>query len=205
MSGDLYLQTDRLILRRFTKDDADSLVRLDGDPEVMRYLNGGLPTPKEVVETRILPRFISYYDHPEGFGWWCALEKRTGEFLGWFCLHPDDETEPRVLALGYRLRRSAWGQGYATEGARALVEKGFTELGARRIVATTYEHNLGSRRVMEKVGMKLVRTYRMTAEEVAAAGTFVANPGEVWEGNDVEYALEREDWEGSGRGRGRCS
>jgi RimJ/RimL family protein N-acetyltransferase len=191
----VYFETERMALRRFTESDVDALVNLDSDPEVMRYLNGGHPTPRDVVERAILPRFMSYYQRSEGYGWWAAIEK-GGEFLGWFCLHPDDDHEPDVLALGYRLRRLAWGKGYATEGARALVEKGFAELGARRIFAVTYEHNLGSRRVMEKAGLRLVRTYRMTPEEIAAAGTFVADPGVIWEGSDVEYALEREEWLG---------
>ncbi|MFN8538327.1 MAG: GNAT family N-acetyltransferase [Thermomicrobiales bacterium] len=56
------------------------------------------------------------------------------------------------MSLGYRLRRAAWGKGYVTEGARALLDKGFAELGARRVSAETHEFNRASRRVMEKLG-----------------------------------------------------
>lgn len=192
---DIYLETDRLILRRFTEADVDNLVELDSDPEVLRYINGGRPTPREMVESEMLPRILSYYNRYEGYGFWAAVEKSTGAFIGWFCLHPEEGRSPDDIALGYRLRRSVWGKGYATEGARALIHKGFSELGMRRVFATTYEYNTGSRRVMEKAGMKLARTYRMTPEELAAGGTYVYTPEEVWEGEDVEYALERGEWE----------
>lgn len=190
----IFLETERLILRRFTEADADNLVDLDSDPEVLRYINGGVPTPRDVIQQEILPRFLRYYERYEGYGFWAAIEKTSGKFLGWFCLHPEEEDEDRV-ALGYRLRRSAWGKGYATEGAQALIRKGFAELGMWRVFAATYEYNVASRRVMEKVGMKLVRAYRPTPEQLASAGTFVPEPGDIWEGNDVEYELERDDWE----------
>lgn len=195
-SGNVHivLETERLLLRRFTQVDVDNLVDLDSDPAVLRYINGGTPTPRDMIEREILPRFLRYYDRYDGYGFWAAIERTSGEFLGWFCLNPEDERQDRV-ALGYRLRRSAWGKGYATEGALALVRKGFTELGMRRVFAGTYEYNVASRRVMEKVGMKLVRVYRSTPEQLASARTFVATPDVVWPGNDVEYELARDEWE----------
>ncbi len=83
----------------------------------------------------------------------------------------------------------------ATEGSRALIDKGFSDLGVQRVVATTYEDNVGSRRVMEKVGMTLARTFRLTPDDLAAADTYNVASLEIWEGDDVEYALERADWE----------
>ena len=191
----VFLETERLILRRFTEADIDNLVELDGDPAVLRYINGGTPTAREMIEREILPRFLEYYDRFTDYGYWAAIERSSGTFLGWFCLHPEEGRSEDVLSLGYRLRQAAWGKGYSTEGARALVDKGFSELGMQRVVAMTYEHNLASRRVMGKVGMKLVRTYRSTPEELAAAGTFVPTPDVVWEGEDVEYALDRAKWQ----------
>jgi len=192
---EIFLETERLMLRRFTEADADNLFDLDSDPEVMRFLNGGTPTPSEVIKNQILPRFLSYYQRFEGYGYWAAIEKSTGLFLGWFSLHPEEDSGPDNVALGYRLRQSAWGKGYGTEGAHALIRKGFVELGMRRVFATTYEKNMASRRVMEKAGLKLVRTYHSTPEEIAAAGTFVDTPHVVWDGDDVDYALEKADWE----------
>jgi len=188
--SDSFLETERLILRRFRQADRDNLVELDSDPEVMRYLNGGLPTPRAVVESDILPRFLRY-DAGCG-GCFAAIEKVRGAFIGWFSLYAADGDG--TFRLGYRLRRSAWGKGYATEGARALIRTGFVDLGMRRVEADTYEYNVASRRVMEKVGMSLVRSYRPTAEEIAAGGTFVS-AGEVWDGDEVVYALDRVAWE----------
>ncbi len=195
----VFLETERLILRRLTLDDVDNLYALDSDPEVMRYLSGGAPTPREMIAQEVLPRFMSYYDRSNGLGFWAAIEKSTGDFLGWFGLHPEDDAAPDVLSLGYRLRRAAWGKGYATEGARALIRKGFESYGAVRVTATTYQDNLASRRVMEKLGMTLTRTFRPTLADLMAIGTYYIAPDEaeqmVWDGDDVEYTLARADFE----------
>lgn len=188
------LETERLRLRPFTQSDIDALVDLDSDPEVMRYLNGGIPTPRAVVEAEVLPRFLRSYERGDGFGVFAALEKATDEFLGWFGFQPRD-TDLGEVELGYRLKRAAWGKGYATEGARALIRRGFTELGVRRIVATTYQDNLPSRRVMERAGLRFVRAYRMTPEELAAEATSFVSADGLWDGDDVEYALLRSAWE----------
>ncbi len=193
-----FLETERMMLRRFTEDDVDNLVALDGDPEVMRFLTGGTPTPRDVIERDILPRFLSCYERFAGLGFWAAIEKCSGDFLGWFAFHPREASGAGEVELGYRLRKAAWGKGYATEGSRALIRRGFTELGVRRVVATTYQDNLASRRVMEKVGMTLVRTFRMTPEELASQAPSESH--ELWEGDDVEYALEKADWEVQNRG-----
>ncbi len=193
------IETERLLLRRLTGGDADSLADLDADPEVMRYLNGGVPTPRAVIEQRVLPCFLRSYAQREGYGVWAAIEKSTGDFLGWFSFQPSDGDAVGDITLGYRLRRSAWGKGYATEGARALIRKGYTELDAQRVSATTYQDNLGSRRVMEKAGMRLARAYRLTAADLAAEGDSFVPAQEVWDGDDVEYALSKAEWQESVR------
>ena len=181
----LFLETERLWLRRFTEADLPLLVELDSDPEVMRYLTGGPLTPLEEIRDEILPAFLGYYARGERYGFWAAIEKATGAFVGWFHLRPLPDSPPDEPELGYRLRRAAWGQGYGTEGARALIAKAFAELGARRVVASTGADNIASRRVMEKAGMRHVETVRR-----------------VWPGyfndeeqEDVEYVLERAEWQ----------
>ena len=141
-----------------------------------------------------MPRFLRSYVR-EGLGVFAAIEKSTGEFVGWVSLRPAESREGGEADLGYRLRASAWGKGYATEGARALIRRGFGALGLRRVLATTYEHNRASRRVMEKLGMTLVRSFRMTPDELAAQNTYAAAPGDLWDGDNVEYALNRDEWE----------
>lgn len=191
----VYLETERLRLRRLTHADVDNLFALDSDPAVMRYLSGGTPTPRAVIAREILPRCLSYYERYDGYGVWAAIEKASGDFLGWFSFHPHDDGNLSEIALGYRLRRAAWGKGYATEGARALIRTGFTALGAERVIATAYQDNRASRRVMEKAGLTLARTFRLTPADLAAAGTFDATSQDMWDGDDVEYALSKADWE----------
>jgi RimJ/RimL family protein N-acetyltransferase len=124
-----YLTTARLILRRFTEYDVDLLVELDGDPGVIQFLTGGAATPREEIENEVLPAFLRYYERTDGYGFWAAVEKDSGDFIGWFHLRPDPKEASEDPELGYRLRSSAWGQGYATEGSRALIDKAFSELG----------------------------------------------------------------------------
>ena len=83
---EVFLETDRLLLRRFTTDDVGNLVELDGDPDVMRFITGGRPTPREAVRDDVLPAFLDYYRRFAGYGFWAAIEKSTGGFLGWFHL-----------------------------------------------------------------------------------------------------------------------
>ena len=180
----VFLETERMVLRRFTEADIANLVELDSDPEVMRFINGGRATPREEVETELLPAFLGHYERYAGYGFWAAIEKSTGEFLGWFHFRPDEGAAPGEVELGYRLRRSAWGKGYATEGSRALIEKGFTELGVERVVASTMVVNVASRRVMEKAGLRFVRAFHQPWPDYI----------EGEEEGDVEYALLRSEW-----------
>jgi RimJ/RimL family protein N-acetyltransferase len=181
---DVFLETERLQLRRLTEDDVENLVELDGDPEVMRYINGGRPTPREEIEHELLPAIFGQYERYAGFGFWAAVEKSSGRFVGWFHFRPGQDAPPGEVELGYRLRKSAWGKGYATEGSRALVEKGFAELGVQRVVASTMVVNVASRRVMENAGLKYVRTFHQPWPDYI----------EGQEEGDVEYALLRSEW-----------
>ena len=190
----ILLETKRLILRRFTELDVDHLFDLDNDPAVMHFINGGTPTPRHIIQTDILPKFLNYNEDLPGCGAWAAIEKATTTFLGWFSFRPEADT-PRKVSLGYRLHKATWNKGYATEGSLALIHKGFTELGVQCVLATTYEHNVASRRVMEKLGMTLLRKFRFTAEDLLNANTYHATSLEVWDGYDVEYVLEKAAWE----------
>ena len=189
----VYCETQRLVLRRFTMADVDNLVRLDADPDVMHFITGGMPTAREEIEKEILPAFLAYYERFEGYGFWAAIQKPAGQFLGWFHFRPREGASLDEAELGYRLRKSAWGKGYATEGSRALIRKGFTEFGVRRVVAETMAVNLASRRVMEKAGLTLVRSFHQPWPY----------PIEGDDLGDVEYALNKADWERQDHA-GRC-
>jgi RimJ/RimL family protein N-acetyltransferase len=181
----VFLETGRLVLRQFTWADADNLVELDSDPEVMRFVTGGRATSRAEIVTDFLPAFLSYYERFAGYGFWAAIEKSSGEFLGWFHFRPPPGGQPGDVELGYRLRRSAWGQGYGAEGSRALIRTGFTELGAERVVASTMAAHVASRRVMEKSGLRLARSFRHPWPDAT----------ESEEHEAVEYVLSRADWE----------
>jgi RimJ/RimL family protein N-acetyltransferase len=179
----VFLETERLLLRRFTESDVANLHDLHGDPEVMRFVNGGRPVPRDVIRNETLPCFLRAYERFEGFGVWAAIERSTGEFVGWFEFYPRKDAVLGEVELGYRLRRSAWGKGYATEGSRALIRKGFIELGVQRVVAETMAVNSASRRVMEKAGLKYVRTFHQEWPERIEGDEY----------GDVEYALTKVD------------
>ena len=181
----VFLETERLVLRRFTENDADLLVELDSDPEVMRYLTGGRPTSRAEIQNEMLPGWLGYYERFAGYGFWAAIEKSSGDFLGWFHFRPQPGTSLGEIELGYRLRKSAWGKGYGTDGSRALIRKGFLELGVQRVYAGTMVVNTASRRVMEKCGLKLVRIYHQEwPYKIEGA-----------EHGDCEYALNLADWQ----------
>jgi RimJ/RimL family protein N-acetyltransferase len=177
----IYLETDRLRLRQFTGEDEDNLFDLNSDPEVMRYLTGG-PTPRATIRDEIIPCHLGRYEESDEFGTWAAEARSTGEFLGWFHFRL---TEGSGVDLGYRLRRAAWNKGYATEGSRALIRRGFADLGVPRVFAHTMTVNAASRRVLEKSGLVLVHTIAWDSADLVAGS----------EHGEVEYALSRADWE----------
>ncbi|HUJ26293.1 MAG TPA: GNAT family N-acetyltransferase [Myxococcales bacterium] len=146
-----FLQTDRLLLRRFGEGDAERLIALDADPEVMRFINGGAPTAAEAIRIDILPRFLRYHAAYDHFGFFAA--ETQGEFIGWFHFRPGRDASLGT-ELGYRLARAAWGRGYAVEGGRALLQHGFAH-GVRRAIARTLVANVRSQRVLEKLGFAL--------------------------------------------------
>jgi RimJ/RimL family protein N-acetyltransferase len=173
-----------VILRKFTAADVGALAELHGDAAVMRYIDDGRPVPRSVVEQEILPALLREYGElPDGFGQFAA---DAPGFVGWFSLKPahGPGLDPADIELGYRLRPAVWGRGLATEGARLLVRRAFTELGLSRVVATTMAVNAGSRRVLEKAGLRHVETFFHDWP----------NPIPGAEHGDVVYAVTREEW-----------
>jgi RimJ/RimL family protein N-acetyltransferase len=174
-----------MLLRRFTETDARPLAALYGDPRVMRFIT---PQPVSLleVESEILPEYLlEYRELADGLGSFAAIEKSTGQMAGRFSLKPassyglTDGTE-----LGYRLYPAFWGRGLASEGARALIRSAFERLHLDRVVATTMADNTGSWRVLEKCGLRRVRTfYYGDADQMPGA-----------DHGDYVYELTRSDW-----------
>jgi RimJ/RimL family protein N-acetyltransferase len=170
------LVTERLELRPLTAEHTDLLVELDSDPEVMRFLTGRAGTRAE-VEARLPSRTDPAQD-ARGLGYWVVFAGE--EFLGWVCLTPWRD-EPDAGELGYRLRRTAWGHGYAVEASRALLDHGFGTVRLARVLASTMVVNVRSRAVMERLGMRRYDTlYREWDEPVAG-----------WERGEVVYRMLR--------------
>lgn len=181
----IVLKTPRFSIRQFTEDDVDNLFNLNTDPGVMRYL--GRPTPREVLRDEVVPFHLDLYKRYDRLGTWAAESADNGEFLGWFHFRPGADGDITNVDLGYRLRRSTWNKGYATEGSRALINMGFTSLGVQRVFAHTMTVNAASRRVMEKCGLTLVRTTPYEGPD--------ADIIEGAEHGEVEYALTKPEWQ----------
>ena len=147
----ILLETERLILRRVTLADLDDMARLNGDPAVMRYIGDGAVWTRAQSEARIR-RIQKIYDIFPGLGLWVGEEKPARRFIGNFALIYVPKTVE--VEVGYRLRKSAWGRGLATEGARALVRYGMHALGLDRVVGLTHPDNEASKQVLMKAGLK---------------------------------------------------
>ena len=157
----IYAESERLYLREFTPADAALLYDLDSDPEVMRYLTDGKTTPMEQIQ-KDMPRILSYADKLDHkLGIWVAHLMDTDEFIGWFLLRPDKKSPDNLknIELGYRLKKKFWGQGYATEMSRILVDKAFALTTTETVFARTHLLNVGSWSVMKKLGMTFKHEY----------------------------------------------
>lgn len=104
-----FLETDRMVLRQFTIDDVDSVVALDSDPQVRRFVEDGEAGDRAAAAGAI-ERWMGYYERSETFGFWAAIEKESGQFIGWFHLRPRRDGPPGEPELDYRLASAAWGR-----------------------------------------------------------------------------------------------
>ncbi|MCA9303980.1 MAG: GNAT family N-acetyltransferase [Phycisphaerales bacterium] len=145
------IQTDRLDLCVPSMDDLDALASMWSDPETMKYIGAGGAWEREKVRERIERARETFHDHSMCF--WTVIERETNTIIGQGGLVPINFNDPET-ELGYRLGRDHWGNGYATEIARATAAYGFERLRLDRLVAVCYEENLGSRRVLRKSGFR---------------------------------------------------
>ncbi len=145
-----WLETLRLALRDVVPADLDDLFRLDGDPRVMKYVGNGRPLSRDTVVQR-LKRFLRYPTLYPDLGVWRAVRRDTGRYIGWFALNYAGKSTD--IEIGYRLLPEAWGRGFATEGAQALADYGFDDLGLNRIIGLTHRDNVASQRVLIKAGL----------------------------------------------------
>jgi RimJ/RimL family protein N-acetyltransferase len=145
-------ETARLNLRPFTPADFDDLYGLYSDADVMRFLGSGVRSRQETEAS--LARMIAHWP-AVGFGMWAVHNKLDGRFVGRCGLQPLMDT--KEVELGYAFHRAYWRQGLATEAARLSIRFGFDTVGLERIVAIARPANIGSWRVMVKIGMTYER------------------------------------------------
>jgi RimJ/RimL family protein N-acetyltransferase len=154
MGVDTVVDTERLVLRRFSDDDAAALAAINADPDVMQFIGGGAPLRREQSD-ELLRRFASEWDE-RGFGLWAVEDRGGGPLLG-FCGLTVPMFLPDVLPaveVGWRLAPHAWGRGIATEAAQAALAFGFEALGMRQIISIVDPGNGRSLRVCHKLGME---------------------------------------------------
>ncbi|MFY9557499.1 MAG: GNAT family N-acetyltransferase [Blastocatellia bacterium] len=173
------IETARLLLRMFTPDDLDDLSRIYADAEVMKYLSGHRLTREQTAGW--LDYFLSGWEQ-YGFGWWAVVSKESGELIG-HCglqfIHVTPEVE-----VTYGLAKGHWRLGLASEAGRACLRYGFEVLKLDRIYALADPGNVGSHRVMERIGMSYDKTEYYKDD--------------LYEGDLVYYAMSRDKYHRDG-------
>ena len=155
------IETERLILRELRPSDLNGMFELDSDPNVHKYL-GNKPVKTIEESQKILESFINQYNE-RGIGRWAAIEKSSGEFIGWTGLRLNTEYNMNGFTeyydVGYRLIKRFWGKGYATESGNAAVNYAFDTLKIPELYAVTEIGNQASHRALLKIGLTYVEDF----------------------------------------------
>ena len=167
------LETDRLLLRMLRESDLDAYAEMCGDAEVMRYLGDGQPLTRPMA-WRKMAMMVGHWSL-RGYGLWGVEERSSGALVGHIGFW-NPEGWPGV-ELGWSLRRSFWGRGYATEGARAALHFGFTRLGQAHIISLIHPDNAASIRVAQRLGECLHESIELMGKPA------------------LMYRITRADWE----------
>lgn len=146
------IETERLLLRTWKKEDARAYFQINQDPKVIEFLRGSL-TIEQVND--FIPAANSHNDK-HGYTLWATELKESGELMGFIGLNYIDWASyfTPAVEIGWRLGSQYWGKGYATEGAKASLDYGFKKCGLKEIVSFTVPTNTPSIRVIEKIGLK---------------------------------------------------
>jgi len=158
------LETERLLLREYVEDDAESFYRLNSDPEVLRFTGDDPVVTAEQART-ILRNYPMKDYRVHGFGRWACVLRSDGEVIGFAGLKYLPETSE--IDLGYRLLPTHWGQGFATEACHAVVGYGFETLKLAEITALVRPENSASVRVLEKCGLTFTEVIQYRGQRVA--------------------------------------
>ena len=147
------IQTERLLLRDWRDQDLAPFARINAEPEVGRYLRGRPETWEETVQ---LTERIREHWGRWGYGWWAVEHRGDGSFIGFVGLS-HHRWYPDEVEIGWRLDTAYWGRGLATEAAAAARGDGFGRLRLSRLISIIHRDNTASRRVAEKIGLRIWR------------------------------------------------
>lgn len=149
----IHLTTERLLLRDLEERDVEGIFALDSDPEVLRFIGTPALKGRSEAADRITGIRKQYEEH--GIGRWAVEERATGAFMGWCGLKWEQHIRPFPYHdIGYRLIRTYWGRGYATEAASACLRHGFEVLNYPEICAAAEAEHHASNRILQKIGLK---------------------------------------------------
>ncbi len=155
--------SQRLTFEMVTYKDAELLFQLDQDKEIMRYINGGIPSSRQEINDIFMPRIKRYTNLDKGWGVWKILLKPSNYFIGFILVRPlhffSENPEFRNIELGWRLARKYWGKGYATEAVQVIKQALIIDSGeVDKLSAIAMEENKASINLMKKLGMKYLKT-----------------------------------------------
>lgn len=157
-----HVETERLVMREFRTEDAPGLLKLNSNLEVIKYLH--MEPMKNMEEAIADVKWVTDQYPKNNIGRWIVIEKSTGKFMGWSGLKLEDmemNGHHNFYDVGYRFLPEFWGKGYATESAIASVKYGFEEMNLDKINAAAHHKNLGSRKVLQKTGLKEIDTFHI--------------------------------------------
>ena len=162
-------RTARLDFKLMDEHDAPLLFELDSDPHVMKYLSRGKVTSMQTIKDVFIPRMQAYRNIEKGWGLWQVNITPTGEFIGWVLIRPMDffTESPNYhdIEIGWRFKRSSWGQGFASEAAIAIAGVIALQPDVHFISATALKDNMASIKVMEKLAMTFIKDYTHVDEQ----------------------------------------
>lgn len=153
----IVLETSRLILRDWQQSDLEPFCQLNADEEVMNFFPNTLTTEQTLTLHQAIETEFNEY----GFGLYAVEVKENNDFIGFIGFHRatfDADFTPCV-EIGWRLKKVAWGKGYATEGAKACLQYGFRHLRFNDIYSFTADINTPSKNVMKKIGLNFIKTF----------------------------------------------
>lgn len=158
------LITERLILRELREGDLEGIFELDSDPLVHKYL-GNNPIKTKDKAAEIIQFVITQY-HELGIGRFAAIEKQSGDFIGWSGLKLNTGEKEALNGktefydIGYRFIPRYWGKGYATESSMAVLDFGYNKLNINSICGAAEIENIASNKVLHKIGLKFINEFK---------------------------------------------